>query len=46
MDAEVSDELVIFARFHAIEATKAFVERAERLIDHPFDVTRAKALPD
>jgi hypothetical protein len=45
-DAEVSDELVIFARFHAIEATKAFVERAERLIDHPFDVTRAKALPD
>jgi quinol monooxygenase YgiN len=30
----------------ALHATKAFVERAARLIDHPFDVTRAKALPD
>jgi quinol monooxygenase YgiN len=30
----------------ALEAAKAFVERAEHLIDHPFDVTRSMALPD
>jgi quinol monooxygenase YgiN len=29
----------------ALEETRAFVVRTERLIDHPFDVTRSKALP-
>jgi quinol monooxygenase YgiN len=28
----------------ALPATKAFVARTERLIDHPFDVTRTRAL--
>jgi quinol monooxygenase YgiN len=28
----------------ALPATNQFVERAERLIDHPFDVTRTRAL--
>jgi quinol monooxygenase YgiN len=28
----------------ALPATRAFVERMQRLIDHPFDVTRSKAL--
>lgn len=30
----------------ALPATNAFVERAQRLVDHPFDVTRARALAD
>jgi hypothetical protein len=30
----------------ALASTKGFVERTGRLICHPFDVTRAKALPD
>jgi len=28
----------------ALPATNQFVERAQRLIDHPFDVTRTRAL--
>jgi hypothetical protein len=28
----------------ALPSTIAFVERASRLIDHPFDVTRAKIM--
>jgi hypothetical protein len=35
---------VAFDVHAALPATKAFVERAGRLIDHPFDVTRAQAL--
>jgi hypothetical protein len=29
-----------------LPATSAFAERAQRLIDHPFDLTRAQALVD
>jgi quinol monooxygenase YgiN len=29
----------------ALSTTIAFVERAGRMIDHPFDVTRSKMLP-
>jgi len=35
-----------FDDYAALPATQAFVERTQRLIDHPFDVTRARALPD
>jgi quinol monooxygenase YgiN len=34
-----------FDVYAALPATQAFVERTQRLIDHPFDVTRARALP-
>jgi quinol monooxygenase YgiN len=29
----------------ALPSTIGFIERASRLIDHPFDVTRSKAMP-
>ncbi len=33
-----------FDRHAELEATTQFVERVQRLIDHPFDVTRTRAL--
>ena len=35
-----------FDVYAALPATQAFVERTQLLIDHPFDVTRARSLPD
>jgi quinol monooxygenase YgiN len=35
-----------FDVYAALPATQAFVGRTQRLIDHPFDVTRAQALPE
>ncbi len=45
-----AETFVIVRRSHAAKgearATQAFVERAQCLIDHPFDVTQARSLPD
>ena len=44
LNSRWSDEAA-FDVHAALPSTIAFVERASRLIDHPFDVTRSKALP-
>jgi quinol monooxygenase YgiN len=43
LHARWTDE-VAFDKHAALPATNQFVERAERLIDHPFDVTRTRVL--
>ncbi|MFY9853333.1 MAG: antibiotic biosynthesis monooxygenase family protein [Terracidiphilus sp.] len=44
LHARWTDEAA-FERHAALPATDHFVERTERLMDHPFDVTRTRVLP-
>lgn len=43
LHARWTDETA-FEKHAALPATNQFIERAERLIDHPFDVTRTRVL--